>query len=160
MAVLTAGTFLGTVDETGTTFTKLADITTAPFPIADPTTVDVTTLSDWAHKEIVGLYGASGVMNFAAFLDGSTLPNIDKTVHYKKLCIWYGGQKDGDTIKPTGSILKVSFEADVTYKMNDAAVDAAHAVTIGVVRNSLPEIVYGKINTEATTGATTASSGS
>ena len=153
MAVLTAGTFIGTVE--GDTFTKLADITTAPFPVADPSTVDVTTLSDWAHKEILGLFGANGVMNFNSFLDDGLLPLIGTTKHYKNFAIWYGGEKSGDTITPTGSILKVSFEADVSFKMNDAAVDAAHEVTIGVVRNSLPNITPGAINTEATTGKAT-----
>lgn len=144
MAHLSAGTFLmkGTKGDTGTiTYTKLADITDTPDLGAAPATVDVTTLSDYMHKYIAGLLDTSQ-LQFNGFLDEDTVELVKAgTSETQPLAVWFGGEKEGDHMKPTGSILKAEFEGQISVIVTGASVDAAIPVQITVTVNSA--ITYG-----------------
>lgn len=136
-----------------TTWSKLCDISEFPDMATPPEGIDVTTLSDWCHTYIAGLIDTGGNLEFSGFLDETTLPLVAAgTSGVESLAFWVGGTKTGNTIVPTGSILKVEFEGTYTAVLGGAGADEAFPVTIAVAPQTVPTYTAGTINTEATQG--------
>lgn len=133
---------------------KLCDISEFPDMATPPEGIDVTTLSDWCHTYIAGLIDTGGNLEFSGFLDATTLPLVAAgTSGVEDLAFWVGGTKSGNTITPTGSILKVEFQGTYTAVLGGAGADEAFPVTIAVAPQTVPTYTAGTINTEATQGA-------
>lgn len=136
-----------------TSWAKLCDISEFPDMATPPEGIDVTTLSDWCHTYIAGLIDTGGNLEFSGFLDETTLPLVAAgTSGVESLAFWVGGTKSGNTITPTGSILKVEFEGTYTAVLGGAGADEAFPVTIAVAPQTVPTYTAGTINTEATQG--------
>ena len=134
-------------------WSKLCDISEFPDMATPPEGIDVTTLSDWCHTYIAGLIDTGGNLEFSGFLDATTLPLVAAgTSGVEDLAFWVGGTKSGNTITPTGSILKVEFEGTYTAVLGGAGADEAFPVTIAVAPQTVPTYTAGTINTEATQG--------
>lgn len=132
---------------------KLCDISEFPDMANPPEGIDVTTLSDWCHKYIAGLIDTGGNLEFNGFLDATTLPLVAAgTSGVEDLAFWVGGQKSGNTITPTGSILKIEFEGTYTAVLGGAGADEAIPVTVAVAPNTVPTYTAGTMNVEATQG--------
>ena len=132
---------------------KLCDISEFPDMATPPEGIDVTTLSDWCHTYIAGLIDTGGNLEFSGFLDATTLPLVAAgTSGVEDLAFWVGGTKSGNTITPTGSILKVEFQGTYTAVLGGAGADEAFPVTIAVAPQTVPTYTAGTINTEATQG--------
>lgn len=137
MPRLTMGTFLMYKASGGSEYTKLVDITEYPDLNAVPEQIDVTTLSDWMHKYIPGLEDSGGQMEFSTYLSAADMTKVSALANEEQdLSIWIGGTKSGDTITPTGSILKRDFKGYVTYVLTGAGVDEAAPATIVVMNSS------------------------
>lgn len=135
-------------------WSKLCDISEFPDMATPPEGIDVTTLSDWCHTYIAGLIDTGGNLEFSGFLDATTLPLVAAgTSGVEDLAFWVGGTKSGNTITPTGSILKVEFQGTYTAVLGGAGADEAFPVTIAVAPQTVPTYTAGTINTEATQGA-------
>lgn len=140
-------------DITTTDYEKLCDISQFPDMGNPPEGIDVTTLSDWCHKYIAGLIDTGGILEFNGFLDQSTLPLVAKgTSDVEELAFWVGGKKSGNTITPTGSILKINFEGTYTAVLGGGGADEAIPVTIAVAPQTVPTYEAGEMNVEATKG--------
>ena len=61
-----------------------------------------------------------------------------------------GGTKSGNTITPTGSILKIEFDGKYTAVLGGGGADEAIPVTIAVTPETVPTYTAGSMNTEAT----------
>lgn len=134
-------------------WSKLCDISEFPDMATPPEGIDVTTLSDWCHTYIAGLIDTGGNLEFSGFLDETTLPLVAAgTSGVEDLAFWVGGTKSGNTITPTGSILKVEFQGTYTAVLGGAGADEAFPVTIAVAPQTVPTYTAGTINTEATQG--------
>ena len=132
---------------------KLCDISEFPDMANPPEGIDVTTLSDWCHKYIAGLIDTGGNLEFNGFLDATTLPLVAAgTSGVEDLAFWVGGTKSGNTITPTGSILKIEFEGTYTAVLGGGGADEAIPVTIAVAPNTVPTYTAGTMNVEATQG--------
>lgn len=143
-----------TYELTEKTYTKLCDISQFPDMAQAPTAIDVTTLSDWAHVYIPALIDNGGNLEFNGFLDSTTLPLVAAgTSDVVDLAFWVGGQKSGNTITPTGSILKITFKGRYTAVLGGGGADEAIPVTIAVTPETVPEYTAGAMNTEATSGS-------
>ena len=135
------------------TYEKLCDISEFPDMANPPEGIDVTTLSDWCHVYIAGLIDTGGNLEFSGFLDPTTLPLVAQgTSDVEELAFWVGGQKSGNTITPTGSILKIEFSGTYTAVLGGGGADEAIPVTIAVAPQTVPTYVAGEINTDATKG--------
>ena len=135
-------------------YTKLCDISQFPDMAQAPNAIDVTTLSDWAHVYIPALIDNGGNLEFNGFLDSTTLPLVAQgTSDVEKLAFWVGGQKSGNTITPTGSILKIEFEGRYTAVLGGGGTDEAIPVTIAVTPETVPTYTAGEMNTNATSGS-------
>lgn len=140
MAHLSAGTFLmkgkKASDSAEITYEKLMDITDTPDLGNAPEQVDVTTLSDWMKKYIAGLVDVSQ-LEFNGFLDDTTKELVKAgTSESVPLAVWFGGTKSGNTMTPTGDILKVKFDGQYTTIVTGASVDAAIPCKTTVTVNS------------------------
>lgn len=136
-----------------TNYEKLCDISEFPDMGNPPEGIDVTTLSDWCHVYIAGLIDTGGNLEFNGFLDQTTLPLVAQgTSDVEELAFWVGGQKSGNTITPTGSILKISFEGTYTAVLGGGGADEAIPVTIAVAPQTVPTYEAGEINVDATKG--------
>lgn len=134
-------------------WTKLCDISEFPDMANPPEGIDVTTLSDWCHVYIAGLIDTGGNLEFSGFLDATTLPLVAAgTSGVEDLAFWVGGQKSGNTITPTGSILKIEFTGTYTAVLGGGGADEAIPVTIAVAPQTVPTYTAGTINVEATQG--------
>ena len=138
----------------GDNYDKLCDISNFPDMAQAPNAIDVTTLSDWAHVYIPALIDNGGNLEFSGFLDKTTLPLVAKgTSDVEHLAFWVGGQKSGNTITPTGSILKIEFDGRYTAVLGGGGTDEAIPVTIAVTPETVPVYTAGEMNTEATSGS-------
>lgn len=136
------------------TYSKLCDISQFPDMAQAPNAIDVTTLSDWAHVYIPALIDNGGNLEFNGFLDSTTLPLVAAgTSDVCHLAFWVGGQKSGNTITPTGSILKIEFDGRYTAVLGGGGTDEAIPVTIAVTPETVPVYTAGAMNTEATSGS-------
>jgi len=135
MAHLTAGTFIMRSSDSGSTYSKLIDITNYPDLNQAPETIDVTTLSDWMHVYILGLENSGGQMEFSTWLTAADMTTISALTGEQYLSLWIGGTKSGNTITPTGSILKRDFKGYVTYVINGAGTDEAAPASL-VITNT------------------------
>ena len=132
-------------------YSKLCDIASFPDMANPPEAIDVTTLSDWAHTYIPALIDYGGNLEFTGFLDSTTLPLVAAgTSPTEKLAFWVGGTKSGNTITPTGSILKIEFDGKYTAVLGGGGTDEAIPVTIAVTPETVPVYTAGTMNTEAT----------
>lgn len=135
------------------TYSKLCDISQFPDMAQAPNAIDVTTLSDWAHVYIPALIDNGGNLEFNGFLDKTTLPLVAAgTSDVVNLAFWVGGVKTGNTIEPTGSILKIEFKGRYTAVLGGGGADEAIPVTIAVTAETVPTYTAGEMNTEATSG--------
>lgn len=135
-------------------YSKLCDISQFPDMAQAPNAIDVTTLSDWAHVYIPALIDNGGNLEFNGFLDSTTLPLVAAgTSDVCHLAFWVGGQKSGNTITPTGSILKIAFDGRYTAVLGGGGTDEAIPVTIAVTPETVPVYTAGAMNTEATSGS-------
>lgn len=142
-----------TYDLTEITYSKLCDISQFPDMAQAPNAIDVTTLSDWAHVYIPALIDNGGNLEFNGFLDSTTLPLVAAgTSDVVNLAFWVGGIKTGNTIEPTGSILKIEFKGRYTAVLGGGGADEAIPVTIAVTAETVPTYTAGEMNTEATSG--------
>lgn len=140
-----------TYDLSEKAYRKLCDISQFPDMAQPPSPIDVTTLSDWAHVYIPALIDNGGSLDFSGFLDSTTLPLVAAgTSDVEDLAFWVGGQKSGNTITPTGSILKISFKGRYTAVLGGGGADEAIPVTISVTAETVPEYTEGAMNTDAT----------
>lgn len=141
-------------DVSDITYSKLCDISQFPDMAQAPNAIDVTTLSDWAHVYIPALIDNGGNLEFNGFLDSTTLPLVAAgTSDVCHLAFWVGGQKSGNTINPTGSILKIAFDGRYTAVLGGGGTDEAIPVTIAVTPETVPVYTAGAMNTEATSGS-------
>ena len=137
-----------------TTYSKLCDISQFPDMAQAPNAIDVTTLSDWAHVYIPALIDNGGNLEFSGFLDSTTLPLVAAgTSDVCHLAFWVGGTKSGNTITPTGSILKIAFDGRYTAVLGGGGTDEAIPVTIAVTPETVPVYTEGAMNTSATSGS-------
>ena len=135
-------------------YSKLCDISQFPDMAQAPNAIDVNTLSDWAHVYIPALIDNGGNLEFNGFLDSTTLPLVAAgTSDVCHLAFWVGGQKSGNTITPTGSILKIAFDGRYTAVLGGGGTDEAIPVTIAVTPETVPVYTAGAMNTEATSGS-------
>lgn len=135
-------------------YSKLCDISNFPDMAQAPNAIDVTTLSDWAHVYIPALIDNGGNLEFSGFLDSTTLPLVAAgTSDVEHLAFWVGGTKSGNTITPTGSILKIEFDGRYTAVLGGGGTDEAIPVTIAVTPETVPVYTAGSMNTEATSGS-------
>lgn len=135
-------------------YTKLCDISQFPDMAQAPNAIDVTTLSDWAHVYIPALIDNGGNLEFNGFLDSTTLPLVAQgTSDVEHLAFWVGGTKSGNTITPTGSILKIEFDGRYTAVLGGGGTDEAIPVTIAVTPETVPTYTAGEMNTNATSGS-------
>lgn len=135
-------------------YSKLCDISQFPDMAQAPNAIDVTTLSDWAHVYIPALIDNGGNLEFNGFLDSTTLPLVAAgTSDVCHLAFWVGGTKSGNTITPTGSILKIAFDGRYTAVLGGGGTDEAIPVTIAVTPETVPVYTAGAMNTEATSGS-------
>lgn len=134
MAHLTAGTFLMHSTD-GSSYTKLLDITEYPDLNQAPETIDVTTLSDWMHVYILGLEDSGGQLEFNTWLTAAGKTAIDALTGVQHFSLWIGGTKSGNTITPTGSILKRDFDGYISYVINGAGTDEAAPASV-VITNT------------------------
>lgn len=142
-----------TYDLSEITYSKLCDISQFPDMAQAPNAIDVTTLSDWAHVYIPALIDNGGNLEFNGFLDKTTLPLVAAgTSDVVNLAFWVGGVKTGNTIEPTGSILKIEFKGRYTAVLGGGGADEAIPVTIAVTAETVPTYTAGEMNTEATSG--------
>lgn len=134
-----------------TEYAKLCDISQFPDMANPPEAIDVTTLSDWAHVYIPALIDNGGNLEFSGFLDSTTLPLVAAgTSAVMPLAFWVGGTKSGNTITPTGSILKIEFDGKYTAVLGGGGADEAIPVTIAVTPETVPTYTAGSMNTNAT----------
>lgn len=141
-------------DVSDITYSKLCDISQFPDMAQAPNAIDVTTLSDWAHVYIPALIDNGGNLEFSGFLDSTTLPLVAAgTSDVCHLAFWVGGTKSGNTITPTGSILKIEFDGRYTAVLGGGGTDEAIPVTIAVTPETVPVYTAGAMNTEATSGS-------
>lgn len=139
---------------TAMSYSKLCDISNFPDMAQAPNAIDVTTLSDWAHVYIPALIDNGGNLEFSGFLDQTTLPLVAAgTSDVCHLAFWVGGTKSGNTINPTGSILKIEFDGRYTAVLGGGGTDEAIPVTIAVTPETVPVYTEGTMNTEATSGS-------
>lgn len=142
-----------TYDLSEISYSKLCDISQFPDMAQAPNAIDVTTLSDWAHVYIPALIDNGGNLEFNGFLDSTTLPLVAAgTSDVVNLAFWVGGVKTGNTIEPTGSILKIEFKGRYTAVLGGGGADEAIPVTIAVTAETVPTYTAGEMNTEATSG--------
>lgn len=135
-------------------YSKLCDITNFPDMAQAPNAIDTTTLSDWAHTYIPALIDNGGNLEFSGLLDQTTLPLVAQgTSDVEHLAFWVGGTKSGNTITPTGSILKIAFDGRYTAVLGGGGVDEAIPVNIAVTPETVPVYTAGTMNTEATSGS-------
>ena len=134
MAHLTAGTFL-MHSSNGSSYTKLIDITEYPDLNQAPETIDVTTLSDWMHVYILGLEDSGGQLEFNTWMTAASKTAIDALTGEQFFSLWIGGTKSGNTITPTGSILKRNFKGYISYVINGAGTDEAAPASV-VITNT------------------------
>lgn len=135
-------------------YAKLCDISQFPDMAQAPNAIDVTTLSDWAHVYIPALIDNGGNLEFSGFLDATTLPLVAAgTSDVCHLAFWVGGMKSGNTITPTGSILKIEFDGRYTAVLGGGGTDEAIPVTIAVTPETVPVYTEGSMNTNATSGS-------
>lgn len=134
-----------------TEYTKLCDISAFPDMANPPEAIDVTTLSDWAHTYIPALIDNGGNLEFSGYLDSTTLPLVAAgTSATMPLAFWVGGTKSGNTITPTGSILKIAFDGKYTAVLGGGGTDEAIPVTIAVTPETVPVYTAGSMNNNAT----------
>ncbi len=144
---------VATYEVTAGQYTKLCNISQFPDMAQAPNAIDVTTLSDWAHVYIPALIDNGGNLEFSGFLDETTLPLVAAgTSGVEHLAFWVGGEKSGNTITPTGSILKIEFDGRYTAVLGGGGTDEAIPVTIAVTPETVPTYTAGEMNTAATTG--------
>ena len=145
---------VATYEVSDLSYSKLCNITNFPDMAQAPNAIDVTTLSDWAHTYIPALIDNGGNLEFTGLLDQTTLPLVAQgTSDVENLAFWVGGQKSGNTITPTGSILKIAFKGRYTAVLGGGGVDEAIPVTIAVTPETVPVYTAGTMNTEATSGS-------
>ena len=136
MARLTAGTFLmHSTNGNSSSYTKLLDITEYPDLNQAPETIDVTTLSDWMHVYILGLEDSGGQMEFNTWLSAADKIKVDALTGEQYFALWVGGTKSGNTITPTGSVLKRAFKGYISYVINGAGTDEAAPASV-VITNT------------------------
>lgn len=134
MAMNTYMTFLMT-SSNGTSYTDLVPIKDYPDFMNEVNTIDVTNLQNEMHTYIMGLLDTGGDMAFTAnytAADYQTVKALDDGTE-KYLAIWFGGQKSGGTITPTGVDGKWSFKGMVKVGIVGKGVDEAREMTIHVV---------------------------
>lgn len=146
-------TIAATYTTASSSYSKLCDISQFPDMAQAPNAIDVTTLSDWAHVYIPALIDNGGNLEFSGFLDSTTLPLVAAgTSDVCDLAFWVGGTKSGNTIEPTGSILKIAFKGRYTAVLGGGGTDEAIPVTIAVTPETVPVYTAGVMNTDATSG--------
>ena len=116
-------------------YTKLLDITEYPDLNQAPETIDVTTLSDWMHVYILGLEDSGGQMEFNTWLSAADKIKVDALTGEQYFALWVGGTKSGNTITPTGSVLKRAFKGYISYVINGAGTDEAAPASV-VITNT------------------------
>ena len=134
MAMNTYMTFLMT-SSNGSTYTDIVPIKDYPDFMNEVNTIDVTNLQNEMHTYIMGLLDTGGDMAFTAnytAADYQTVKALDDGTE-KYLAIWFGGQKSGGTITPTGVDGKWSFKGMVKVGIVGKGVDEAREMTIHVV---------------------------
>ena len=133
MTFLMQGTGSGTL-----TYADIVPIKDYPDFMNEVNTIDVTNLQNEMHTYIMGLLDTGGDMAFTAnynATDYQTVKALDDGTT-KHLAIWFGGTKSGDTITPTGSDGKWSFDGMVKVGIVGKGVDEAREMTIHVVPSS------------------------
>lgn len=133
MTFLMQGTGSGTL-----TYADIVPIKDYPDFMNEVNTIDVTNLQNEMHTYIMGLLDTGGDMAFTAnynATDYQTVKALDDGAT-KHLAIWFGGTKSGDTITPTGSDGKWSFDGMVKVGVVGKGVDEAREMTIHVVPSS------------------------
>lgn len=116
--------------ENGTTYTKLVDISEYPDLGGAPETIDVTTLSDTMSKFINGIQSADG-LEFPSFFTPEKFQELKKledgTEHH--FAIWFGGTQSGQTITPTGDLMKCKFDGQISTYITGKGVNEARAMS-------------------------------
>lgn len=139
MAISTIYTFL-MQSTNGTTFTKLLDIYEFPDLGGEPEQIDVTTLTDTMRHYINGVQD-TGSMQFSAYYktaDYNACKALEgKNSHY---AVWFGGDKSGSTVNPSGGYGKFAFDGQLSVFVNGGGVNDPVSMTITIAPST--DITY------------------
>lgn len=139
MAISTIYTFLMKSDN-GTAYTKLLDISEFPDLGGEPEQIDVTTLTDTMRHYINGVQD-TGSLQFSAFYtsaDYTACKALEGTTKY--YAVWFGGDKSGSTVNPSGGYGKFAFQGQLSVFVNGGGVNDPVGMTITIAPST--DITY------------------
>lgn len=138
MATSTYMTFLMHKKD-GSTYEKLVDIKTFPDIGGEPETLETTTLSDRMQTHILGIQG-SEAMVFETNYDHTeylALKELEgKTEGY---AVWFGGEESGNTVTPTGTEGKFSFDGMLSVRVTGGGVNEVRGMSISIAPSTVIE---------------------
>lgn len=141
MAISTYKVFLMHKGSSAEDYTKLIDIKDFPDLGGEPEMLETTTLSDKMQTYIKGIQSLDA-LSFTANYDKTDYEKIDalgdSTEHF---AVWFGGTGEGDTLTPTGSEGKFSFDGQISVYVNGGEVNEVVEMTISIAPST--EIIEG-----------------
>jgi len=112
----------------GTAYTKLVDIKDYPDLGGDPDTVDISTLTDWVQRNLLGRQSLDNL----SFLANYTPDDYQKCVALQgavgKFALWFDSAEGA----PAGSLGKFQWDGQITTKINGGSGVAAREMTITI----------------------------
>lgn len=136
MAISTYMTFL-MHKGSGSTYSKLCDITSFPDLGDDPETLDTTTLTDSMRTSILGIQ-ENGGMTFEANYDKSVYTELKALERQNQdYAIWFGGTESNGTVTPTGDKGKFSFTGQLSVRVTGGGVNEVVGMSIMIAPSSI-----------------------
>ena len=127
MARTTYMTFLmhGTGTGTGTvTYEKLVDIKSYPDMGSAPEPLECTTMSDGQQRFKKGIITVDGNLEFEANFDKADYIALEALAgQIEKYALWFGGTETNGVATPTGDDGKLSFEGDLSVRIEGGGVN-------------------------------------
>ena len=138
MATSTYMTFLMHKKD-GSTYEKLIDIKTFPDLGGEPENITITTLSDRMDRSILGIQKVEA-MTFECNYDHTeylALKELEgKTEGY---AVWFGGEESGNTVTPTGTEGKFSFDGMLSVRVTGGGVNEVRGMSISIAPSTVIE---------------------
>ena len=114
MAISTYCVFLMHKGASDAAYSKLVDIKEFPDLGGDPEMLETTTLSDKMQTYIAGIQSLDG-LNFVTNYDLTSFKKLKELEgKTEKYAVWFGGTESNNTLTPTGSDGKFTFDGQLS----------------------------------------------
>lgn len=111
---------------------KLVDIKNVPAMGGAPETLETTTLSDWMQTHINGIQSSES-KEFNCNYDKDEFKELKKLEgKTEKYSLWIGGNKEGNTVTPTGDDGKFTFEGQLATWLEESDVNSVMEMKVAI----------------------------